>query len=176
MGTGQPTYPVNLADTDKIVSTSAGVADAGKLIKTNANGLVDPTFLFEELEFKNGTTTKDAADASGTQNIAHGLGKIPKKVRIQAMTSVGETITLIANTVYNGTTQSSVSMYRNNSTGVVNNTFTLNAASATATCTGVVTFDATNIIITWTKTGSSTGTYYLLWKQKVNLLTQSLKF
>jgi hypothetical protein len=47
MGTGQPTYPVNLSDTDKVVSTSAGVADAGKLIKTNASGLVNSTFLPE---------------------------------------------------------------------------------------------------------------------------------
>jgi hypothetical protein len=38
MGTGQPTYPVNLSDTDKVVSTSAGVADAGKLIKLDAAG------------------------------------------------------------------------------------------------------------------------------------------
>lgn len=45
MGTGQPTYPINLADTDKVVSTSAGAADAGKLIKTNASGLLESTFL-----------------------------------------------------------------------------------------------------------------------------------
>lgn len=38
MGTGQPTYPVNLNDTDKVVSTSAGVADAGKLIKLDGAG------------------------------------------------------------------------------------------------------------------------------------------
>ncbi len=44
MGTGQPTYPVNLADTDKVVDTSTGVADAGKLIKTNNEGKIDPTF------------------------------------------------------------------------------------------------------------------------------------
>lgn len=30
----------------------------------------------------NGTTTKDLSDASTTQNIAHGLGEIPKFVRL----------------------------------------------------------------------------------------------
>jgi hypothetical protein len=44
MGTGQPTYPVNLADTDKVVDTSSGVADADKLVKTNSEGKVDDTF------------------------------------------------------------------------------------------------------------------------------------
>jgi hypothetical protein len=38
MGTGQPTYPVNMGDTDKVVDTSAGVGDAGKLIKLDAAG------------------------------------------------------------------------------------------------------------------------------------------
>ncbi len=165
MGTNQPTYPINLADTDKVVDTSAGVGDAGKLIKTNASGVVDTTFLPAALVFKNGDTTKNSADASGTQNIAHGLGKIPKSVRIQAMLNVGEPMTLIANTVYNGTTQSSMSMYRiGGATATTTNTFTLNNANTSGTQTGVVTFDATNIIITWTKTGSPTGTYYLLWE------------
>lgn len=119
---------------------------------------------------KNGTATKNAADASVTQNIAHGLGRTPKKVRIKAAgiaggASSGDLNTYISETVYNGTTQSSVSIYHLASAvaGQIDTTFTLSTAGGAGQA-GVVTFDATNIIITWTKTGSPTGTYTLLWE------------
>jgi len=125
------------------------------------------------LTFKNGTTTKDASDASATQNIAHGLGATPKQVRIKAICEgaggAGDSILAISETVYNGTTQSSVSFYTTSTNfasgnGTVATTFTLNINGASGTQTGVVTVDATNIIITWTKTNSPTGTYTLLWE------------
>lgn len=120
--------------------------------------------------FTNGTTTKNSADASTTQNIAHGLGVIPRKIRIYALSNTGGTTgqyTAQATTIYNGTTQSSVSLYDIGSTNTftVDTTFTLNTFNNPSnTQTGVITFDATNIIITWTKTGSPTGTYTLLWE------------
>lgn len=116
--------------------------------------------------YKNGTTSKDASDASTTQNIAHGLGKVPLKVKITAITvnAGAAPYNAIAETVYNGTTQSSVSTYFTSGSSTTATTFTLNTANANATQTGVVAFDGTNIIITWTKTGSSTGTYQLLWE------------
>lgn len=121
--------------------------------------------------YKNGTTTKDASDASTTQNIAHGLGRAPRKVKIRAIYAavVGGGSTgpqfRFAETVYNGTTQSSISAYDNGSNSMTfDATFTLNAGDNSSTQVGVVTFDATNIIITWTKTGSPTGTYRLLWE------------
>jgi len=123
------------------------------------------------LSYSNGTTTKNAADASGSQTIAHGLGVVPKRVRLlailsQAGASAGDMNTCIAETVYNGTTQSSVSAWRQ-STGqtTYGATFTLNAAGTdSATQSGVVTVDSTNITVTWTKTGSPTGTYNILWE------------
>lgn len=130
----------------------------------NGSGL---TSLPNVVIYKNGDTTKNAADASGTQNIAHGCGKTPKFVRITAM-AVGSASSWnnpTAITCYNGTTQSSVSAYNNNTNiTVVANTFTLNATNTTATQTGVLTFDSTNIIITWTKTNSPAGTYTLMWE------------
>lgn len=118
----------------------------------------------------NGTTSKDASDASGTQNIAHGLGVAPKKVRLVA-NSLYETAgnsTAFAQTVYNGTTQSSISKYIiSGPSATLATTFTLNTANANATQSGVVTVDATNIIITWTKTGSPTGTYQILWEAEL---------
>lgn len=121
------------------------------------------------LTFTNGTATKNAADASTTQNIAHGLGKIPKKVRIFAIGDLsdggGDRHSRQATTVYNGTTQSSVSYYQANAqTTVIATTFTLNISATNSTQTGVVTFDSTNIIITWTSSGTPSGTYTMVWE------------
>lgn len=116
--------------------------------------------------YKNGADTKNSADASTTQNIAHGLGVTPKSITIDAYAQSAATAVFIqARTVYNGTTQTSFSGYGSGNNGTVATTFTLNstAASAGNDQTGIVTFDATNIIITWTKTGNPTGTYNLVW-------------
>jgi hypothetical protein len=126
-------------------------------------------------DYTNGTTTKDASDASTTQNIAHGLSTIPKKVKITAISlsdGSADTDAFLRQsiTVYNGTTQSSISAYNQGSGGAgvatIDTTFTLNLTNSGSvdTQTGVVTFDDTDIIITWTKTGSPTGTYTLLWE------------
>ncbi len=134
--------------------------------------LLNPSSATLGFAFTNGTTTKNAADASTTQNIAHGLGRIPKKIRIRAIgnaagSSAGDMITYLSETVYNGATQSSVSLYGVNNAipGTIATTFSLNTGAVSSVDqTGVVTFDATNIIITWTKTGAATGTYTLLWE------------
>lgn len=129
---------------------------------TAASGVGSP------LTSTNGTTTKNAADASATQTIAHGLGQIPKEVTIKAISvgSSGGEILFTASAFYNGTTQSSNSNYRDNSVGAISdNTFSINTANATgAYSRGVITFDATNIYIAWTKTGGATGTYQILWE------------
>lgn len=124
------------------------------------------------LKFSSGTTTKNAADSSTVQNILHGLGVIPKQVTInfsgQDQDSITATAIEFARTVYNGSVQSSQSFYRNTGGGAgvftLDNSFTLNSSNNNpATQIGVVTFDATNIIITWTKTGTPTGTFPGLW-------------
>lgn len=118
----------------------------------------------------NGTTTKNANDASGIQNIAHGLGTTPKKIKITALPqNSGTSSFVMAITVYNGTTQSSVSIYTPPNNTASSTTFALNSTSAGGSPdqTGVVTWDATNIIITWTKTGSPTGVYNLLWEAEI---------
>lgn len=127
--------------------------------------------------FKNGITTKDASDASGVQLIPHGLGFVPDLVKIVALMNSGgagpgDVNSFIANTVYDGTTQSSVSIY-----GVAGGiyattapTFTLNVdvSPGAGTQTGVVTADATNIIITWTKTGTPLGIYKIVWEAQTD--------
>ncbi len=65
MGTGQPTYPINLADTDKVVSTSAGVADAGKLIKLDAAGRLGTGLAPTTPSDDNDVASKGYVDANG---------------------------------------------------------------------------------------------------------------
>lgn len=113
-----------------------------------------------------GTSTKDASDASTTQSFAHGLSSIPTRVTIKATAvfSSANVQILTAETFYNGTIQSSQSTYISGATATTaDNTFTLNINTAAGTQRGVVTFDATNITVTWTKTGTASGTYQLLW-------------
>lgn len=178
--TGASTLNVNGLGALAIV-TSVGTATATGDIVANLIGvlvynstgtvwqLTNPaSMILIPVAFANGTTTKDAADASGVQNIAHGLGVAPRKVNITAILN-GATAglyTSIAKTSYNGTTQSSISTYSSLSgSPTTNATFRINTNTATSNniTEGVVTVDATNIIITWTKTGSPTGIYYLLW-------------
>lgn len=140
---------------------------AGQIIEVVYDGsnyqLINPTL--QPVRHFNTTTTKNAADASGVQNIAHGLGAIPKNVKIRAYLVYDTTNDkiLIADTVYNGATQSSFSNYVGGGGTIQQDaTFTLNAATGAHTQVGVLTFDATNVIITWTKSGSPTGTYILV--------------
>lgn len=116
------------------------------------------------LIFKNGSTTKNAADSSATQTIAHGGGRIPKYVRIFAQFGNASAGTAnSAQTVYNGTTQSSTSLQGLNS--ALSSAFRIGQGTGgTDYSEGVVTFDATNISIVWTKNNNPTGTYNLLWE------------
>lgn len=123
--------------------------------------------------YSSGTTTKNANDASATQTIAHGLGVTPKYVRIKAVLSQVATSGVDpgmfwAETTYNGTTQSSISVYKTSATvTTVGTTFLISSTNTgdTANSTGVVTVDATNISIAWTKTGApGTSIFTLLWE------------
>ena len=152
---------------------------AGQLVEVEYDGtnfqMLSP--IANVVAYKNGTTTKNSTDSSTTQNIPHGLGRIPKFIKITATLAVqyptGGGIhgffTATAITTYNGTTQSSVSVITGNdgagNTGSNLTTFSLNNGGTVGdTQNGVITFDGTNIIITWTKTGSPSGTYNLLWE------------
>lgn len=160
----------NLKSATTTVNVSSATApSSGQVLKaTSSTAATWQTLPASLSTVSSGTASKDASDATTTQNIAHGLGATPKYVRIYAaspMTVVSNQLA-VANTTYNGTTQSSLSYYCTGSSAfAIVATFTLNTANtASATQSGVVTYDGTNIIITWTKTGSPTGTYNLLWE------------
>lgn len=120
--------------------------------------------------FKVVVATRDLTTASGVQNIAHGLGVIPKYVRITAV-SIGRNASRQIHSYgfYNGITNSCIFA------GETGSSDTVSGSSATQAIylqpntggvgdkqTGIVTFDATNVIITWTKTDSPVGTAYIL--------------
>ena len=117
--------------------------------------------------FRNWKSTKDTEDASGTQNIAHGLGVIPKYVRLMfewRTNNLGTYATL----VYNWTTSSVIWRTWENLTRTDPNSGGNIKLQPTSEVwryqTWVVTFDATNIIITWTKDGIPTGIIDILWE------------
>lgn len=159
----------------KGVSTTLSNGDiaAGQVCTVTYNGtnfvLQNPTATAFNSLFTNGNTTKLLTDASATQTIAHGLGVVPKKVKITAMYT--GTTGVSANTVfsvYNGTTQSSLGFAGSN-TGSIRHIVTAlelsDLGSGNDTQIGVITADATNISIAWTKSGTPSNiTYNILWE------------
>jgi hypothetical protein len=155
--------PIRDAQGDILVSTTPTAGDACTS-KTYAD--------LKDSIYKNGTATYDLSTASGEQNIAHGLGKIPKKIKITTFTKSG-TYTSYTIGVYNGTTNSSIKTLALNAGDVDNVEVSATKIAIILTAAGgneqsaVATFDATNIILTWTKAGSPSGTANILWEAEV---------
>lgn len=125
--------------------------------------------------YKSGNTTYDTSTASGTQTIAHGLGTTPKLVRLTAMCAAHSGANpAMSFGVYNATNNSVVA-YTPDVTAAapaytINNTNAIflrkynNSGATDTSAGGIVTVDATNITITWTKNGSQTGTAQIMWE------------
>ncbi len=121
-------------------------------------------------QLKAGSTTHDVS-TTGTQNIAHGLGVIPKMIRATGFYSSSNIFSSVCVGTYDGTNTNSVET-------VIDTTSTLNGTNLSTTniiqgdssagggarALASVTFDATNIILTWSKSGSPTGTMNILWE------------
>lgn len=113
--------------------------------------------------YKNGTTTYNIATASGTQTIAHGLGVVPKRIRISFNRS-GTTTFGVA--TYNGSNVSTINNDNSNGTyqGVGSTIVAYGGINQTEYTTGTITTDATNISIAWVKTNSPSGTLNMMWE------------
>ncbi len=148
-----------------------GIIDSGttanKIVALDALAklpAVDGSQLTNVTKYSSGTFTKLDNEASVVQNIAHGLGKIPTKVIIAGITahvSEGD----YTRTTYNGTTQSSIYAYNTAGGTTQGFDFAIADSAGYGINVGVVTFDATNIIITWTYTATAGGaTFVFLWE------------
>jgi hypothetical protein len=120
-------------------------------------------------DYKVGQTTYDMTTASGTQNIAHGLGRIPKIVRLRGC-HTGANFVATSQGAFDGTTNS-VAWVSSSGAGAgldggdtTNSIRLVENGSLTNYQSGVVSVDATNIIITWTKTAAPSGIAQIQWE------------
>jgi len=101
------------------------------------------------------TATYAGDTASGIQNVAHGLGGTPTYVTVFGMKYFNGSETHYSTGQYDGTTNTSLSWPTPISAPVLSATFAIQLGDdVTNYQRGVITVDATNIIITWTKTGT----------------------
>lgn len=125
------------------------------------------------IAYAQGVTTYNLATASGAQTIAHGLGVAPTRVKLTGyLGATVSTLTNVSSGVSDGTNQTCIASNGIASMDVNSTSFTIyfrpdNNVTA-QTQSGVVSVDATNITITWTKTNSPTGTAMILWEAQKN--------
>lgn len=153
-----------------VPASAVGAVGASKIVQFNSSAQYPAadgsliTNITNPITYKNNSTSKNLADASTTQTIAHGLGKAPKCVEIVFHRTDG---TAFATFYYNGTTKSVVgyalsnAAYRDMSGSDI---VLYELGNNTQFQTGVLSFDATNISIVWTKSNSPTGTYGMNWR------------
>ncbi len=113
--------------------------------------------------YSSGLTTKNLADANTAQVFAHGLSVTPKKVAFDYNLDNGaETGT--GSGVYDTSGQRAIYQLPGGTSTTSIQALTISTnASFTAGQVGTVTVDATNITITWVKSGSPSGTANILW-------------
>lgn len=167
--TGAATLNVNGLGAKSIVKNlnvalATGDILAGQIVEVSYDGtnlqMVSPTA--QSLTYAIGSTTKDIS-GNGAQTIAHGLGVIPKRVEVTCSFASGSNC--ISNSIgrYIASTEKSNSMGGSGTTWNALQVFAV-FDTASAYNTGVITVDATNITLTWTKTGSPTGTATINWE------------
>ncbi len=152
------------------------LATAGGVPQLDGSGFI-PAAQLGNITFRNGIATRDVSTASGTQTIAHGLGRIPRKISLTAVGLNASSQQVVANSVgaYDGTNNSCVVTVQSNSTGTPavvfgSTSYAIGLASSFSNplslgSVGVVTVDATNITITWSKAGSPVAnTFQILWE------------
>ena len=129
--------------------------------------------------FRTGIATRDINTASGTVNVAHGLGRTPKMVIVKASLISSASVTQECYGVYDGTNHSGMSSIyvEGTTTATTDQIFTstsfelgFSAATVVNPYTGAnrqtatITCDATNITFTWTKTGTvASVTANIIW-------------
>jgi hypothetical protein len=127
-----------------------------------------------------GVTNYDLTTATGTQNIAHGLGKTPKFIKITYIYETGPVATLPVPIrqgfgTFNGTSYSgqyvastsgspSASYYSNfnNSSSIIN--YNQGGGGSNVSQIATASLNSTNIVLSWTKTNSPSGNLLMAWE------------
>lgn len=141
-------------------STFFGSTDiTGAEAESLTDGSIVPLTKHGHAAPKSGVSTRTAASGSGVQTIAHGLGEAPRLVQIIAMADAGVGSAYVKGSQgsYDGTNNTCLYWYDINGAKVVltdgSNAIRLTDSGGNI-MTAVITVDATNITITWTKTSS----------------------
>lgn len=174
-----------LTITAGVISVNSGTS-ANNIVKLNGSAQLPAvsgallTNLTNPAVYSSGNATRDLTTATGTQTIAHGLAKTPKYIRITYKKShSNQTLPIglfdgvgtyngstYANT-YNGADSSSTGPNSLSTFQSTSNIIVYTAGSGGSTIEQAATvsaLDATNITLSWTKTGSPTGTLLMTWE------------
>lgn len=153
---------VRYTATGQIFATTTPVLSTDATSKGYVDGLT-------YLTFNTGSTTKTVSDASftSTTTIAHGLGRIPKLVTIDAQVLPGSGEVDHSYGTYNGTIASDNSWAIKTGTGVnsaVDNGFIVDITQVGGgSAKASITMDATNITLSWVKSGSPLNIANIIW-------------
>ena len=175
-----------IADSNIALTSEIPVKATGTEVNTGTNddkfvtakSIADSNVAFTSdvplVDWKVGTTTYDTSTATGTQNIAHGLGRVPRFVRISMVYDTGSTNPMPVSSIgtYNGTSNKCVFRGLNYAGGnqwrasVADNIvyFEHTNAAEARRAIATATVDGTNIILSWVKTGDCSGIAQLLWE------------
>lgn len=176
--TGPATLNLNSLGAAAILRANGDPLGTGDIV---ANQLVEVSYrngnwyMMSQLgqlpSFASGIVTRSLGDASGAQNIAHGLSRAPRFVRLTAAYAFGSGLykTFSVGT-FDGTTNRCI-FSATSSDGNLNangnaSTYAIriHRDATNSYQTGVITVDGTNITVTWTKTGTPTGDVEILWE------------
>lgn len=155
---------VNASTTAKGIVEEATQAEVNAGTAAGATGarlFVNPSTL--RTVVTTGGTTTDMSSTT-TTTIAHSLGVAPTLVKLTAVFSSTGISTSFA--VYSASTQTSLYLYGDTGTGTNEGhgaTFRISEQLG-GYKEGVITVDATNISIAWTKTSTPSGTANIMWE------------
>lgn len=172
------------AATSSEVTAGTATGGTGAVLAVTPDALAASTPVFNGsaltniLFCKNGSTSRDMSTTT-TTTIAHGLGITPKLVKFhvnRTSTDAGSVHGFVVSSIgsYDGSTQNCnyVAFSSNGGTSgasvdtsnAIHYAYGASAGSDADKLTGAVSFDATNITITWTKTANPTGTGNIHWE------------
>lgn len=164
-----------------VPASAVGAAGASKIVQFNSSTQYPAadgsliTNITNPITYANGTFQQNA-NSTTTTTIAHGLGKAPKIFRITGLGSTGSA-SVQSTGSYNGTNNRSCHRWYDSNGGTTGTNIDSTAAiwisfasssgsGQTLYIKGVITWDATNVTITWTNgsTGNTSLTISYTWE------------